>query len=56
MDSIIKFLKDLNDFETAIAIILAIAIPIIGFLLRNFFFKNPHHYNKEEKNFHPALQ
>lgn len=54
MDSIIKFLKDLNDFETAIAIILAIAIPIIGFLLRkNFFKKTPENnstHNKIEKS------
>ena len=54
IDSIIKFLKDLNDFDTAIAIILAIAIPIIVFFLRKFFFKKPLNnnstYNKIEKS------
>jgi len=54
MDSIIKFLKDLNDFETAIAIILALAIPIIGFLLRKIFSKktseNNSTHNKIKKS------
>lgn len=47
----IQFLKDLNDFETIIAIALALLLPIFGVFLKKFF----PNYGKTEVKISPSM-